>query len=109
MATRRELRIKVMQILYRADLENLNIIDVLNDELFQMSEDIIDVKKYCEDINYNLLEIDELIKKNLHKYTMSRLNVVDREIKHGKKVEILESTDKWLGVTYKEDNAYLDE
>ena len=98
MATRRELRIKVMQILYRADLENLNIIDVLNDELFQMSEDIIDVKKYCEDINYNLLEIDELIKNNLHKYTMSRLNVVDREIIRIATYEMMKGLDPKIAI-----------
>ncbi len=34
-------------------------------------------------------------------------DVVDSEIKHGKKVEILESTDKWLGVTYKEDKDFV--
>ena len=34
-------------------------------------------------------------------------DVVDKEIKNGKKVEILESTDKWLGVTYKEDKDYV--
>ena len=82
MATRREIRIKVMQILYRADLENLNIMDALNEEINnEENKDIIeDVKKYCEGINYNLVDIDELIKNNLHKYTISRLNVVDREI-----------------------------
>jgi dTDP-glucose pyrophosphorylase len=34
-------------------------------------------------------------------------DVVDHEIKNGKKVVILESTDKWLGVTYKEDKDYV--
>ena len=34
-------------------------------------------------------------------------DVVDKEIKNGKKVVILESTDKWLGVTYKEDKDYV--
>ena len=34
-------------------------------------------------------------------------DVVDSEIKNGKKVVILESTDKWLGVTYKEDKEYV--
>ncbi|MCR4898939.1 MAG: transcription antitermination protein NusB, partial [Acholeplasmatales bacterium] len=61
-------------------------------------EDIIDVKKYCEDINYNLLEIDELIKKNLHKYTMSRLNVVDREIIRIATYEMMKGLDPKIAI-----------
>ena len=34
-------------------------------------------------------------------------DVVDREIQNGKKVVVLESVDKWLGVTYKEDKEYV--
>ncbi len=34
-------------------------------------------------------------------------DVVDEEINNGKKVVVLESTDKWLGVTYKEDKDYV--
>ena len=34
-------------------------------------------------------------------------DVVDNEIHHGKKVVVLESKDKWLGVTYKEDKDYV--
>jgi len=34
-------------------------------------------------------------------------DVVDSEIHHGKKVHVLESTDKWLGVTYREDKDYV--
>ena len=34
-------------------------------------------------------------------------DVVFDEIKNGKKVTVLESTDKWLGVTYKEDKEFV--
>ena len=100
MAKRRDIRIKVMQILYRADLENLSIMDALGEELSQNSDidGIDDIKKMCEGINYNLTEIDDLITKNLHKYTISRLNVVDREIIRISTYEMMQGLDPKIAI-----------
>ena len=100
MAKRRDIRIKVMQILYRADLENLSIMDALGEELSQNSDidGIDDIKKMCEGINYNLSEIDDLITKNLHKYTISRLNVVDREIIRISTYEMMQGLDPKIAI-----------
>ena len=63
----------------------------------------------------NLFEVlekglKEFLEKNKDDLTSCEYlipDIVDSEINHGKKVEILESTDKWLGVTYKEDKDYV--
>lgn len=44
---------------------------------------------------------------NLEKCEYLIPDVVFDEIKNGKKVRVLESTDKWLGVTYKEDKEFV--
>ena len=46
-------------------------------------------------------------KDNLLKCEYLIPDVVDSEIHNGKKVNILESNDKWLGVTYKEDKEFV--
>ena len=46
-------------------------------------------------------------KDNLEKCEYLIPDVVFEEIKNGKKVQVLESTDKWLGVTYKEDKEFV--
>ena len=46
-------------------------------------------------------------KEDLSKCEYLIPDVVFEEIKNGKKVKVLESTDKWLGVTYKEDKPFV--
>lgn len=46
-------------------------------------------------------------KDNLEKCEYLIPDVVFEEIKNGKKVQVLESRDKWLGVTYKEDKEFV--
>ena len=54
------------------------------------------IKKFFDDNKKDLLKCEYLIP-----------DVVFDEIKKGVKVNILESTDKWLGVTYKEDKEFV--
>ncbi len=61
---------------------------------------------------FNVLEngLDEFLQVNKNDLTNCEYlipDVVDQEIKNGKKVLILESTDKWLGVTYKDDKEFV--
>lgn len=46
-------------------------------------------------------------KDNLLKCEYLIPDVVDNEIHNGRKVRVLESNDRWLGVTYKEDKEYV--
>ena len=46
-------------------------------------------------------------KNNLLKAEFLIPDIVFEEIKAGAKVHVLESTDKWLGVTYREDKEYV--
>ena len=46
-------------------------------------------------------------KNNLEKCEYLIPDVVFETIKNGKKVKVLESVDKWLGVTYKEDKDFV--
>ena len=46
-------------------------------------------------------------KDNLSKCEYLIPDVVFDEVKNGKKVVVLESTDKWLGVTYKEEKEFV--
>lgn len=53
---------------------------------------------------------DEFLEKNKDNLLDAEYlipDVVFDEIKHDKKVTVLESTDKWLGVTYKDDKEYV--
>ena len=55
------------------------------------------IVKFFEDNKDNLLKCEYLIP-----------DVVFKEIKeHQKQVKVLETTDKWLGVTYKEDKEFV--
>ena len=54
------------------------------------------IKKFFEDNKNDLTKCEYLIP-----------DVVFEEIKNGVKVNVLESTDKWLGVTYKEDKDFV--
>ncbi len=65
-----------------------------NDSLFDVLEK--GLKEFLESNKDDLTTCEYLIP-----------DVVDSEIKSGKKVHVLESSDKWLGVTYKEDKDYV--
>lgn len=65
-----------------------------NDKIFKVLED--GLKEFFEENKTNLEKCEYLIP-----------DVVFSEIEHGKKVQVLESTDKWLGVTYKEDKEFV--
>jgi len=56
----------------------------------------VGLKKFLEDNKNDLLKCEYLIP-----------DIVFEEIGHGKKVKVLESKDKWLGVTYKEDKEFV--
>ena len=68
---------------------------------FGFSENMFDtlekgLVKFFEDNKNDLLKCEYLIP-----------DIVFEEIRNGKKVKVLESTDKWLGVTYKEDKEFV--
>ena len=76
--TRRELRIFSMQILYSMELRNIGLdeaIEYVNDDNYD-----VETKEFLKNVVSNLEEIDEVISRNLEGYTISRLNLVDKEI-----------------------------
>ena len=76
--TRRELRIFSMQMLYNMDLNNSSIDEAL--EFVNSDNYDLNTKTFLTDVVNNLSEIDEVIQRNLEGYTISRLNLVDKEI-----------------------------
>ena len=64
-------------------------------------------KGMFDTLKSGLVEFFEKNKDNLEKCEYLIPDVVFEEIKNGKKVRVLESTDKWLGVTYKEDKEFV--
>ena len=73
---KRDARIKAMQILYTCDFQGLEIKDVLETEEEQ-DELAISLAEYC---SANLSRVDELISSTLERYTIDRLNLVDKAI-----------------------------
>lgn len=73
---KRDARIKAMQILYTCDFQGLEIKDVLEMEEEQ-DELAISLAKSCF---ANLSRVDELISSTLERYTIDRLNLVDKAI-----------------------------
>ena len=76
--TRRELRIFSMQILYSMELRGIGLdeaIEYVNDDNYD-----VETKKFLSNVVTNLEEIDEVITRNLEGYTISRLNLVDKQI-----------------------------
>lgn len=74
-------RIKAMMILYTKDLnfeyEGINALEDLDADL-QLDEEFVD--DLVTGVNKYKKEIDFIISKNLEKYTISRLNLVDQAI-----------------------------
>lgn len=76
--TRRELRIFSMQILYSMELRGIGLdeaIEYVNDDNYD-----VETKKFLSNVVTNLEEIDGVITRNLEGYTISRLNLVDKQI-----------------------------
>jgi len=76
--TRRELRIFSMQILYSMELRGIGLdeaIEYVNDDNYD-----VETKNFLSNVVTNLEEIDEVITRNLEGYTISRLNLVDKQI-----------------------------
>ncbi len=73
---RRQKRIEIMTILYEVNLKQISPLDIFAER------DVLD--KDIKDISLNIYnnkeEIDDIIKKNLTKYTIDRLNLVDLAI-----------------------------
>lgn len=74
-------------------LVSMNIFG-FNENIFKRIED--DFPQFLEKNKDNLLQCEYLIP-----------DIVSEEISSGVKVHVLESTDKWLGVTYREDKEYV--
>ncbi|MDE5856242.1 MAG: transcription antitermination factor NusB [Anaeroplasmataceae bacterium] len=73
---KRDARIKAMQILYTCDFQGLEIKDVLEMEE-EIDELAVALAEYC---SANLSRVDELISSTLERYTIDRLNLVDKAI-----------------------------
>ena len=63
--------------------------------------------KMFETLERGMVKFFEANKEDLLKCEYLIPDVVFEEIGNGKKVTVLESTDKWLGVTYKEDKDFV--
>ena len=70
------------------------MINIFKDSLFEVLEK--GLKNFLEENKEDLTSCEYLIP-----------DVVDSEIHGDKNVCVLESSDKWLGVTYKEDKDYV--
>ena len=64
-------------------------------------------KRIMQSLERGLVKFFEENKDNLLKGEYLIPDVVFEEINNGVKVKVLESTDKWLGVTYREDKDYV--
>ena len=88
--TRREERIKAMQIIYTSDFNKITF-----DDASKIIDDInfhgLDFVKLVSD---NLEKIDSIISESLVNYTMERLNLVDKAIIRLATAELLSGTDK---------------
>lgn len=85
---KREARIKAMQILYICDFQGICVEEAL---LMEEEEDQLakDLALYCYK---NLEKIDEIISSTLERYTLDRLNMVDRAIVRLAVSEMLEGS-----------------
>ena len=63
--------------------------------------------KIFDKLEKGFVEFMEINKDDLMKCEYLIPDVVFDEIKHDKKLKVLESADKWLGVTYKEDKEFV--
>ena len=80
-------RVRMMKILYTADLNNVDIFEankiLSENDIEDEKEDPINEKElneYVSFINENLNKIDEIISNSLVGYKINRLNLVDKSI-----------------------------
>jgi len=77
---RRKLREKVLQILYAFEMHGSGLSDIINDQLYDISEE--EDRNFCTDlINFIIAErkvIEENIEKRLVNWDVSRIAVVDK-------------------------------
>ena len=75
--TKRDARVMAMQILYASDFNNVTIDEAIK----YYDETPVDplALKYVKGIEANLEKIDDIISKSLVNYTISRLNLVDKQ------------------------------
>jgi len=76
--TRREARIATMQILYSADFNGISLEEARKDVASHILT--ADVNNFLDMVESNKERIDDLISKSLEKYSLNRLNIVDRAI-----------------------------
>ena len=87
-------------------LDGRSSFEVLEDALVSMNFFGFTEKMFMT-LKMGLVKFFEDNKDDLTKCEYLIPDVVFEEIKKGKKVTVLESTDKWLGVTYKEDKEFV--
>lgn len=75
--TRRDARVLCMKVLYNADLNEISIEESKNNIVEEEDELAF---SFLELVENNLEKIDEIIKKSLENYSLSRLNKVDKAI-----------------------------
>ena len=93
--TRREARIKAMQILYTSDLNNISIQEAINFYDEPVEEMVLE---FVNGVVNNLEKIDSIISKSLVNYTIKRLNLVDKAIVRLATFELLNNVDKRIAI-----------
>ena len=88
--TKREERIMIMEKLYSYDINNEFIILNPDDDYSLYVTEVINY------VCVNLVQIDELIRKSLTNYRLSRLSYVDRAIVRLATAELLRGLDKHI-------------
>lgn len=73
---KREARVKAMQILYTADFEGIDVLNVVQSE-DEVDPLAVSLASYCSN---HLSQIDEILSSTLVNYTLERLNLVDKAI-----------------------------
>ncbi len=73
---KRDARINAMQLLYTCDFQKIDIDEAIT-TLEEIDELGLKLATYCYN---NLNKIDEIISKTLERYTIDRLNLVDKAI-----------------------------
>lgn len=73
---KRDARINAMQLLYSCDFQKIDLEEAIS-ALEEIDELALRLARYCYS---NLAKIDEIISSTLERYTIDRLNLVDKAI-----------------------------
>ncbi len=73
---KRDARINAMQLLYTCDFQKIDLEEAIS-TLEEIDELALVLARYCYN---NLNKIDEIISSTLERYTIDRLNLVDKAI-----------------------------